>query len=314
MDMVSFASVPVLGQAQDVAFSFWAAGAQGAAENSAAEDEAGGGAAPTSSVPAPLLVSAFSVDEAIFGMTRIEVMLVSSQADIDLESLIDAPATLTIHHKYLADLRHFSGIVVEAERGISGHHRTSYRVVLLPTLARLDHGSDCRIFQNISVPDIVRTLFAEHGIEDVAWRLSNTHQPREYCTQYRETHLAFVERILAEEGIFYYFSHDPQGRHTLILSDAPEALDDCPGGHELEYNALASTFVRQVYCSSLNYRKKLRSTAYVQRDYTFKNPAYNQEHLEKDYYMEILNEDTGLSEQGRQYMLNALETYGGFND
>jgi len=94
--------VPELVQDQDVAFSFWAAGAE--------NDE--------SAIPsAPLLVSAFSVDEAIFGSTRIEVMLVSKRADIDLEALIDAPATLTVHHKYLPELRHFSGIVVEAERG-----------------------------------------------------------------------------------------------------------------------------------------------------------------------------------------------------
>jgi|GEM_PF-3234678 len=148
---------------------------------------------------------------------------------------------------------------------------------MLPALARLNHGLDCRIFQNTSVPDIVRTVFAEHGIEDGEWRLSGEHELREYCTQYRETHLAFVERILAEEGIFYYFTHDAQGKHTLILDDAPEALEDCPGQPQLEYNALGSTVHTQVYCSELKYRKQLRSTTYVQRDYTFKNPVYNQE-------------------------------------
>jgi|GEM_PF-6642853 len=105
MDMVSFASaVPLLGQDQDVAFSFWAAGA-----------ENDGGDIPSS----PLLGSAFAVEEAIFGLTRVEVMLVSKQPDIDLEALIDQAATLTLHHKYLPELRHFSGIVVEAERGDS---------------------------------------------------------------------------------------------------------------------------------------------------------------------------------------------------
>jgi len=274
-----------LGEAQDVAFSFWAAGLadaaggdSGAGEIAAAVAGLGDLGAQIGEILSPsLLVSAFGVDEAIFGQTRVEVMLVSKRPDIDLEALIDMPATLTVHHKYLPQLRHFSGIVVEAERGDSGHHRTAYRVVLLPSLARLDHGSDCRIFQNVSVPDIVRTVFSEHGIEDVEWRLSGEHDTREYCTQYRETHLGFIERILAEEGIFYYFSHDREGKHTLILSDRPDDLDDCPGGQTLEYNALGSTAIKGVYCSSLNYRKKLRSTTYVQRDYTFKNPVYNQE-------------------------------------
>jgi len=273
------------GSKHDIAFSFWAAGL---ADEDAGADSLGSAAVAAATtgdlgglveglLSAPLLVSAFSVDEAIFGLTRIEVMLVSKRSDIDLEALIDAPATLTVHHKYLPQLRHFSGIVVEAERGNSGHHRTSYRVVLLPSLARLEHGSDCRIFQNETVPDIVRTIFAEHGIEDVEWRLGAEHQQREYCTQYRETHLGFIERILAEEGIFYYFTHDAHGKQTLILSDRPEHLADCPGGGELEYHAMGSTVERGVYCSSLNYRKKLRSTTYVQRDYTFKNPVYNQE-------------------------------------
>jgi len=170
-----------LGDKHDIAFSFWAAGL--ADENDASASAAGTLAGLVDDVLSPsLLVSAFSVDEALFGMTRVEVMLVSKRSDIDLEALIDAPATLTVHHKYLPQLRHFSGIVMEAERGDSGHHRTSYRVVLLPSLARLDHGSDCRIFQNTSVPDIVRSVFAEYGIEDVDWRLGREHKVREYCT------------------------------------------------------------------------------------------------------------------------------------
>jgi len=297
MEMASFASpVPtsLLGQDQDIAFSFWAAGLADAAQD---EDK-------TSSDL--LLVGAFSVEEAIFGFTRVEVMLVAHQADIDLEALIDRPATLSIHHKYLPQLRHFSGIVMEAERGDSGHHRTAYRLVLLPALARLDHGSDCRIFQNMCVPDIVGTIFSEHGIEDVEWRLSGEHQTREYCSQYRETHLAFIERILAEEGIFYYFAHDGRGKHRLILSDAPEMLEDCPGAAQLEYHALASTAIKSVYCASLNYRKKLRSTTYIQRDYTFKNPVYHQEHHENSSHKVGEQGDYALYDYPGRYKQSAV--------
>jgi len=251
--------MPALKQNQDIAFSYWM---KDIPENEFA-------------------VTAFAVDEAMFGMTRIEIMLASENDNIDLQSLMDTAGTLTVHHKYLETLRHFSGIVVEAERGDRGHHRTVYRLVLMPSLYRLDHGSDCRIFQQKSVPDIVKEIFFEHNIENVVWNIFSRHLTREYCVQYRESHLAFVERILAEEGIFYYFEHDKQGLLKLILSDQPIVLQECPGLVELEYNAMASGVVKGVYCSSLSYREKLRSTTVVQRDYTFKKPDYNQQHKEK---------------------------------
>ena len=145
--MNAMPQLPLQMQDQDIAFTYWM---KEAADNQ-------------------FVVTAFAVDEAIFGMTRIEVMLSSAKHDMDLQALMDRPGTLSVHHKYLDTLRHFSGIVVEAERGDRGHHRTAYRLVLMPDLYRLDHGSDCRIFQSMKVPEIVRQIFSEHGIEDVTW-------------------------------------------------------------------------------------------------------------------------------------------------
>ncbi|MHC5306473.1 type VI secretion system Vgr family protein [Bartonella sp. LJL80] len=258
--MSAIPQLPIQMQDQDIAFSYWM--------NEAQNDK--------------FVVTAFAVDEAVFGMTRIEVMLSSDDDNIDLQNLMDSPGTLTVHHKYLETLRHFSGVVVEAERGDSGHHRTAYRLVLMPSLYRLDHGSDCRIFQQKKVSEIIKQLFQEHEIENVIWDVDDSgHQTREYCVQYRESHLAFVERILAEEGMFYYFEHGKEGELKLIVSDNPASPSACPGQKEIEYNALASGAVKGVYCSSLTYREKLRATTMVQRDYTFKNPAYNQEHKER---------------------------------
>ncbi|PYE85279.1 contractile injection system protein, VgrG/Pvc8 family, partial [Phyllobacterium leguminum] len=166
-------SEPLHGERQDVSFSFWSEGAQslGLADDIFA-------------------VTAFCADEAVGGLTRAEISLVSRNGEIDLSALIDRKATLTIHHKYLEAPRHFSGVVASIARGDEGHHRTAYHVVLLPALHRLDHGSDSRIFQNVSVPDIIRTVLKECGVEDVKWQLSGKHLAREFCVQYRETHLA----------------------------------------------------------------------------------------------------------------------------
>jgi len=73
--------------------------------------------------------------------------------------------------------------VVEVERRDCGHHRTAYRLVLMPALYRLDHGSDCRIFEQKSVPDIVKEIFSEYKIENVTWNISTSCLEREYCIQ-----------------------------------------------------------------------------------------------------------------------------------
>lgn len=100
--MTATSFVSRLDQAQDIAFSFY---------TKECDD---------------LFVSAFAIEETIFGMTRIEVKLVSDSAKVDLAALMDEPATLTVHHRYLDTLRHFSGIVAETESGDTGHHKTAY--------------------------------------------------------------------------------------------------------------------------------------------------------------------------------------------
>ena len=83
-----------------------------------------------------------------------------------------------------------------------------------------------RIFQALSVPEIVEKLLTEAGLsaDTRSWRLGGDYAAREYCVQYNETELDFIERILAEAGIHYHFAHSAE--HTLlILADGPEGLD-----------------------------------------------------------------------------------------
>ena len=224
-----------------------------------------------------LLVSGFTASEHINALTSIEVSLVSHDANIDLHALLDTPATLTVHHKYLG-LRHFAGVISQIARGDSGHHRTSYQLTLLPALHRLSHSSDCRIFQKKSVPDIVKILLKEHGIQDVAWYMTGKHEVREYCCQYRESVLTFLQRILAEEGIWYFFTSGENGQHTLHFIDNPFIVPDLDNGSSLSYNATSGGVVRGAFCGSFTLSERLRSTSTMQRDYSFRNPDYNHQH------------------------------------
>ncbi|RCK41435.1 hypothetical protein TH25_23705 [Thalassospira profundimaris] len=219
-------------------------------------------------------VVGFEARETINAPFEISINLASPDPAIDLHSLIDAPGCLGIYNKY-DEVRYLHGIVTEVERGDSGIRRTFYSVTLRPTLSRLDHGSDSRIWQTKTVPEIVSEVFKEYSITDVEWRLNGQHAPREYCTQYRETHRAFIERLLSEEGIFYYFEHS-ENSHKLILTDAPLATPMLPNAGKIEYNSRPGGQNRGSWISAFSQREKLRSSSYEMNDYTFKNPPANQ--------------------------------------
>ena len=71
------------------------------------------------------------------------------------------------------------------------------------------------------MPDIVKKVFADHGIADFKLELTGTYRKWTYCVQYRETDFNFVSRLMEHEGIYYYFKHD-DGQHTLVLTDSYE--------------------------------------------------------------------------------------------
>lgn len=234
-----------LSQDQDLAFSF-----QGASGDFA--------------------VVAFEAQEAINAPFTIRIELASHDPDINLHDLMDAPGALGIFSKYDAP-RFLHGIVTEVERGDSGIRRTFYRLTLQPALTRLDHGSDSRIWQAKSVPEIAKEVLSTCGITDVDWRLDAEHTPREYLTQYRETHRAFLERILAEEGIFYFFEHSENG-HRMVLTDAPLATPVLSNAPEIGYNPRPGGQSRGSWVSRFAQRERLRSSSYTMNDYTFHNP------------------------------------------
>jgi type VI secretion system secreted protein VgrG len=112
------------------------------------------------------------------------------------------------------------GVVARIEVGDQGKRLTFYRATLVPRAWRLLHRHDCRIFQELSVPEIVQRVLQGAGLEagdDFRLSLQGTYAPREYCVQYRESDWAFVCRLLEEEGIFHFFEHE-ESRHVLVSS------------------------------------------------------------------------------------------------
>lgn len=115
-----------------------------------------------------------------------------------------------------------------------GRGLRSYRAEVVPWLWFLTRTTDCKIFQNQSVPDIIKAVFSALGFGDFRDALTGSYSPREYCVQYRETAFAFVSRLMEEEGIFYTFEF-ADGAHTLVLADAASAYADCDPHAAVEF-------------------------------------------------------------------------------
>lgn len=220
------------------------------------------------------VVVSFTANEAVNAPFEVHIELASEEANIDLHALMDTQASLGIYDKYDAP-RFLNGVITEVARGDSGIRRTFYSVTLRPALHRLAHTSDSRIWQSKTVPEIVKEVLAAHNVHSVDWRLAGDHAVREYCTQYRETALAFVERLLGEEGIFYFFEHSASD-HTMLLTDAPLSTPVLTAAPVIPYNATSGGQLKGSAISSFSQRERLRSSTYEMNDYTFKNPAARQ--------------------------------------
>jgi type VI secretion system secreted protein VgrG len=152
--------------------------------------------------PDALLLSAFSGHEAISQLVAYRVDLVAANAQqVPFEGLLGQPVTVALS---LASggSRYFSGIVQRFSQGARDRKLTSYSADVVPSLWLLTRSQTSRIFQQLSVPDILRGLFSGFSTD---FQLQGTYQPRNYCVQYRETDFAFASRLMEEEGIFYFF-------------------------------------------------------------------------------------------------------------
>ena len=166
---------------------------------------------------------AMTARECLSAPFEIDITAVSTRRAIDPNLLLHHPVTLTVRRRDGSD-RVFNGIVRQVDAvGQAQRSRSEYRLVVVPLLWFLSQSIDCRIYQQKTAVEILQTLFAENGVKPVDFRIFGSKTKREYTTQYDETDLQFVHRLLQEEGYFYFFEH-MAGHHTLVITDANEAF------------------------------------------------------------------------------------------
>ncbi len=203
---------------------------------------------------------------------RYHIDLASRKERIMPEQVVDLNAELRIYRNGEC-VQRVHGIVREFTQGDIGHHHTYYSLTLVPALERLSLRHNSRIFQQKTTMDIVTILLEEMGIDTFAFALrQNNSQPREFCVQYRETDLAFLHRLIAEEGWVYSFEH-LAGKHTLLFSNHSTVLPvlDSP----VIYNNLSGGVAKEPYISAFSKQTRTETAKVELKDYSFKKPSYH---------------------------------------
>ncbi len=225
-----------------------------------------------------LLLVAFRGQEGLSRLFNFELDLVSENHRVSFEDIIGKSVTISV---VLAnkEKRYFNGIIARFSQGRGGGEAggdprfSHYRATMVPWTWLLTMTSNSRIFQKLSIPDIVEKIFRERGFADFEIKLGGAYKKREYCVQYRETDFNFVSRLLEEEGIWYFFKHE-DGKHTIVLADVPNRHTPCPMQEiaKCQISAGAAKLEEDVI-TELEKSQEIRPGKYSLSDYNFEMPS-----------------------------------------
>ncbi|TDF84066.1 type VI secretion system tip protein VgrG [Pseudomonas sp. H9] len=212
-------------------------------------------------------VLAFHGTETISSLYAIQVELVSEYPDFAIESLLGQPAFLQFGHNGEG----LHGRIENAQVGEPGRRLTRYQITLVPALHYLQFSHNQRIFQHMTVPQIITQVLQEHGIQADAFTFHVSPSPeRDYCTQYGDaSDFSFIQRLCSEEGIAWHHQHSADGHH-LVFTD-----------HQSFFPKLAATPYRQgagmvadhPVVSQFSQRFSTRTSRVTHRDYDLKRPS-----------------------------------------
>ena len=222
-----------------------------------------------------LQVLEFTGHEAISSPYVFDVVLVSERPNLDLESLLHKQAFLAF-----SDGSHgIHGQIHRVAQGDAGKRLTRYSLTLVPRVTYLGHRINQRIFQQLTVPQIIAQVLEEHGIHrDLhLFQLGSNYPDREYCVQYAESDLHFVQRLCQEEGIHYHFRHSRE-KHLMVFGDDQTVFPrlDRPTPYKQSGGMVAEGAV----ITQFGLRVEARTSRTTRRDYDFEKSRIL---LESDY-------------------------------
>lgn len=222
-----------------------------------------------------LIVREVSGVEMIGDLFEFRLVLDSLDAAIDPAAVVGEGVTVKIALPG-GTTRYLHGKVARFLQGATsdpdnGDGMTTYYATLVPWTWLLTLSADCRIFQTMSVPDIIKQVCSDRGFTDIDDKLEGTYGERDYCVQYRESDYAFIKRLMAEEGIFFYFTF-ADGSHKMVLAD-DAGVHEAGAVDTLHYGRARGGDHPGDTVTDFTVEHRVTSGSWASRDYDFVNPS-----------------------------------------
>jgi len=198
--------------------------------------------------------------------------LLSDNGEVDVDAILGKNVTIKLA---LPDdsTRHFNGFVTRFAQGEMHGRYYQYTAVVHPWLWYLTRTADCRIFQEMTVPDILKKVFADHPVADFKFELTSSYRKWTYCVQYRETDFNFVSRLMEHEGIYYYVRHT-DGHNTLVITDSCSKHTPAAGCEELAFIPPERLVRPELeHIGSWQFSREIQPGVYVHKDYDLERPS-----------------------------------------
>ena len=195
----------------------------------------------------------------------------SRRGDIQADELLGHPVSVVLTTPH-AGTREFNGLAVGFyQTGQQGryHH---YLIVVRPWTWLLTRTSDCKIFQDKTLRQIIEAVLADHPYADFEFQLTASYQPWTYCVQYRESDYNFIARLMEQEGMHFFFRHQ-NGKHTLVIADGAHAHAAAADYASIAYHEPEAARARQDEgMRQWTHGSEIQPTRFTQRDFNFEKP------------------------------------------
>ena len=234
-----------------------------------------------------LLLKSITIHEQLGRPFVMKAELLSQELNLNAMDIIGKGVTIRFRMPQTSgqdEKRYFSGYVSSFVQKPKADGFVNYEATIVPWLWFLTRAADCRIFHSamsgppdsMTVPDIIKKVFKDHGFDDFTNSLTETYRTIDHCVQYRETDFNFVSRLMEQEGIYYFFEHEDEGggkiKHNLKLADAMGAHSTFKDYGTLKYREGTDTDDFRGAITSWSRMKQVQTGTYKVNDFDFKRP------------------------------------------
>jgi type VI secretion system secreted protein VgrG len=223
--------------------------------------------------PDTLLITGLKGHEEISHLFKFKLTMVADLTkDVRFDAIVGQSVTVEMSQMD-GSKRYFNGIVRRFSQGARDENFQNFSAQVVPKLWLLRKKVRSRIFQHLSVPDILKLVLVGF---DVNYEMTGTYHQRDYCVQYRESDFDFASRLMEEEGIYYFFKHS-DGNHQMIVSDSTGLHPAVPGPATAIYEEIAGEGRTDMRVTAWEKTQEIRAGECTLWDHCFEVPT---NHLE----------------------------------